>query len=110
MRSSHSPDPCVIELHEMLQAVLGDDFIRLYHYGSRVEGGADSESDYDVLCITKRPLSREKREKVLDRQLDIQLKYGVVFDLHFRCEEQLDSTSLRYTPYVDHVMSVGIVV
>ena len=32
--------PCVIELREMLQSVLGDDFVRLYHYGSRVTGGA----------------------------------------------------------------------
>jgi hypothetical protein len=45
----------------MLQAVLGDDFVRLCHYGSRVEGGAEPDSDYDVLCVTKRALSQQQR-------------------------------------------------
>ncbi len=94
----------------MLQKVLGDDFVRLYHYGSRVEGGADAESDYDVFCVTKRPLSRRQRDTVLDRQLDIQMDRDVLFDLHFRHEEQIHSTSSMYSPYVDHVISEGIVV
>ena len=35
-RSVH---PAVVELREMLQRELGDKFVRLYHFGSRVEGG-----------------------------------------------------------------------
>ncbi len=104
------PDPCVIELRAMLQSVLDDNFVRLYHYGSRVEGRADSESDYDLLCVTKRELNRQERDDVLAGQLEIQMKHGVVFDLHFRCERQVDPASSVYTPYVDQVVSVGIVV
>jgi predicted nucleotidyltransferase len=100
----------VIELREMLRAVLGGDFVRLYHYGSRVEGGAAADSDYDVLCVTKRPLSRSEKREILDRQLDIQMNSGVVFDLHFRREEQVDPASLFYSPFVDRVVSEGIVV
>jgi uncharacterized protein len=102
--------PCVIELREMLQSVLGDDFVRLYHYGSRVEGGAEPDSDYDVLCVTKQPLSRQQRDEILDRQLDIQMDRDVLFDLHFRQEEQLNATSLLYSPYVDRVICEGVVV
>ena len=108
--SAPAVHPCVIELREMLQSVLGDDFVRLYHYGSRIEGGADADSDYDVLCVTRRPLNRQQRDAVLDRQLDIQMDHDVLFDLHFRHEEQVDSQSLLYSPYVDHVISDGIVV
>jgi predicted nucleotidyltransferase len=100
----------VIELREMLQSLLGDDFVRLYQYGSRVEGGADADSDYDLLCVTRRPLSRQQRDEILDRQLNVEMNRGVLFDLHFRHEEQVDSQSLLYSPYVDHVVTEGTVV
>ncbi len=60
--------PCVIELREMLQSVLGDDFVRLYHYGSRVAGGAKPDSDYDVLCVTRCRPSRQQRDEIMDRK------------------------------------------
>jgi predicted nucleotidyltransferase len=94
----------------MLRSVFGDDFVRLYHYGSRVEGGAESDSDYDVLCVTRRPLSRRQMDEVMDRRIEIELAHGVLFDLHFRQGNQTDSTSLLYSPFVDHVVSEGIVV
>ena len=110
VQSDPVPHPCVIELREMLQSELGDNFVRLYHYGSRVEGGADPESDYDVLCVSKRALTRDQKDNVLNRQLDIQMNYGVLFDLHFRHGDQVDSTSLMYSPYVEHVISEGTVI
>jgi predicted nucleotidyltransferase len=100
----------VIELREMLKSALGDDFVRLYHYGSRVDGGADPDSDYDVLCVTRRPLSRQQRDEILYRQLDIQMDQAVLFDLHFYSEEQLRTPPLSFTPYVQHVTADGIVV
>jgi uncharacterized protein len=102
--------PCVIELREMLRTVLGDDFVRLYHYGSRVEGGAEPDSDYDVLCVTRRPVSRQQKDQILYRQLDIQMDRDVLFDLHFRQEEQVDAKSLWYSPYVDYVVTEGVLV
>jgi uncharacterized protein len=100
----------VVELREMLLSTLGDNFVRLYHYGSRVEGDADPESDYDVLCVTKQPLRHDQKEAILDRQLDIQMNSGVVFDLHFRHEDQINSKSSMYSPFVDYVISEGIVI
>jgi len=109
-RPSQTPDTCVIELREMLQSVLGKNFVRLYHYGSRVEGGADPESDYDVLCVTKRPLSRQQRDEILDKQIDMETAGDVLFDLHFYSEEQLRTPPVSFTPYVRHVTTDGIVV
>jgi hypothetical protein len=102
--------PCVIELREMLQSVLGDNFVRLYHYGSRVEGCAEADSDYDMLCVTKRPVGRQQRDEILYRQLDIQMDRYVLFDLHFYSEEQLRTPPLSFTPYVQHVTTDGIIV
>ena len=109
-QSGLAPDPCVIELREMLQAALGENFVRLYHYGSRVEGGADADSDYDVLCVTKQLLSAAERDEILDRRIDIQLERDVFFDLHFFSEGELQTPLIAATPYVDHVLSEGLVV
>jgi predicted nucleotidyltransferase len=109
-QSGRAVHPCVIELREMLQLVLGDNFVRLYHYGSRVEGGAEPESDFDVLCATKCPLSRCQKDEIMDRRMEIESAHGVLFDLHFRHEGQIDSKSSLYSPYVDHVVSAGTVV
>ena len=102
--------PCVIALREMLQSVLGEDFVRLYHYGSRVEGGAEPDSDYDVLCVTKRPVSRQQRDEILDRQINIEITDDVLLDLHFYSEEELRTPPISFTPYVRHVTADGIVV
>lgn len=109
-RSDSVLHPCVIELREMLQSVLGDDFVRLYHYGSRVEGGAEPDSDYDLLCVTKRPVSRQQRDKILEKQIDIEVADDVLFDLHFYSEEQLRTPPLSFTPYVQHATRDSIVI
>ncbi len=109
-RSGPVLHPCVIELREMLRSVLGDDFVRLYHYGSRVDGGAEPESDYDVLCVSKRPLSRQQRDEIMDRRMDIEFAQHVLFDLHFRHVQQVESNSSLYSPYIDRAISEGIVV
>ena len=109
-RPSQTPDRCVVKLREMLQSVLGENFVRLYHYGSRVEGDADPESDYDVLCVTKRPLGRQQRDEILDKQIDMETTDDVLFDLHFYSEEQLRTPPISFTPYVRHVTTDGIVV
>jgi predicted nucleotidyltransferase len=109
-QSDRVPHPCVIELREILQSVLGDNFVRLYHYGSRVEGGADTDSDYDVLCVTKRPLTQQEKDEVMDRRIDLQLNYDVFFDLHFFLDNEIQSPPVECLPYLQHAVVEGLVI
>jgi len=109
-QSAPKPHPCVIELREMLQSVLGDNFVCLYHYGSRVEGGANQDSDYDVLCVTKRPLNQRKMDEVMDLRIDLQLNYNVFFDLHFFSDEEIKSPPIECLPFLQHAIVEGMVV
>lgn len=109
-QSGPAPHPCVIELREMLQSVLGDNFVRLYHYGSRVEGGADPDSDYDVLCVTKRPLNQQEMDEVMDRRIDLHLTYEVFFGLHFFLDEEIKSPPVECLPFLQHAVVEGMVV
>jgi len=98
-----SVHPAVVELREMLQRELSDRFVRLYHSGSRVEGGADPEFDYDLVCITTLPLTRDEEEYLLERQLDIQMDRGVLFDLYYYCEEELHGGVTSLSPFVQRI-------
>ena len=102
--------PCVIELREMLQSLLGGDFVRLYHYGSRVVGGASPDSDYDVLCVTRRPLSRREMNQVLDRRIDLQLAHDVFFNLHFFSIDEIETPPVECLPFLQHAIADGILV
>jgi predicted nucleotidyltransferase len=103
-------DACVVALRDLLRAALGPDFVCLYHYGSRLTGGADPESDYDVLCVSRRQLGSEERDRLIDRSLDIQFEKGVVFDLHFYSTSEIETAPLAYTPFISQVQTEGVVV
>lgn len=105
-----SVHPAVIQLREMLQNELGKKFVRLFHFGSRVEGIADAESDYDVLCVTTASLNPNEIDHLTDLQLEIQIDYNVLFDLHFYCEDELITGITSFSPFIQQVKEEGILV
>ena len=109
-RSNSVLHPCVIELREMLKRVLGENFVRLHHFGSRIVGSAVSDSDYDVLCVTRRPLNRQEMNEVTDRRIDIQLAHDVFFDLHFFLADEIQSPPAECILFLEHAVGEGVVV
>jgi hypothetical protein len=108
--SRPAPDPCVLELRDMLKAVLGENFVRLHHFGSRMIGQPTVDSDYDVLCVTRRPLRRDEMDEVMDRRIDIQLAHDVLFDLHFFSADEIQSPPIGCVPFLEDVIGRGVVV
>jgi streptomycin 3"-adenylyltransferase len=51
--------------------LLGSDVVAAYLFGSAALGGLRSESDLDVLAISRRPTSREEKQRLVDRLLAI---------------------------------------
>jgi predicted nucleotidyltransferase len=109
-RHIRTVDPCVLELRALLARLLGDEFVCLYHYGSRLEGDAAPDSDYDVACVTRTALSAPQIGRLIDASLDIQMARDVVFDLHFFTQRELESAPLSYTPFVQEVKERGVLV
>ncbi len=94
----------------MLQSVLEDNFVRLHHFGSRVVGDASRDSDYDVMCVTRRPLNRQEMDEVLDRRIDLHLAHDVFFDLHFFLADEIQSPPVDCLPFLEHAIGEGVVV
>ena len=77
-------------------------------YGSYACGEADSESDIDLLILTKETLSRIDRHKITDTIFEINLQYdtnfsGLVID-QFSWERGL----ISILPFHDEILKQGI--
>jgi predicted nucleotidyltransferase len=110
MKTKTKIDTCVVALRDLLRSELGTIFVCLYHHGSRLSGDADPESDYDVVCVTSRQLTRQEKNHLVDRSLDIQFERGVVYDLHFYSRTEIATPPLSCTPFLVHLQEEGVLV
>ena len=62
------------ELKDSLKQVAGDRTVRLILYGSRARGDYDKESDIDLAIIVQ-GLTRELKNRMLDKVTDLELKH-----------------------------------
>jgi predicted nucleotidyltransferase len=62
------------ELKDSLKQVAGDRTVRLVLYGSRARGDYDKESDIDLAIIVQ-GLTRELKNRMLDKVTDLELKH-----------------------------------
>ena len=62
------------ELKDNLKEIAGDRTVRLILYGSRARGDYDKESDIDLAIIVQ-GLTRELKNRMLDKVTDLELKY-----------------------------------
>jgi streptomycin 3"-adenylyltransferase len=56
---------------KLVREVLGPDVVGAYGFGSAVFGGLRSQSDLDVLVVSKRPTLRAEKQRLVDRLLVI---------------------------------------
>lgn len=88
---STEEDAALWELKDSLKDFLGDR-IRLILFGSKARGDYDNESDIDIAVIVK-DLSRARKNQILDRVADVELKYLTPLSTLVLSED--DFTSLK---------------
>jgi streptomycin 3"-adenylyltransferase len=59
------------QIVDLIHAVLGDDAVAAYLYGSAVHGGLRPDSDIDVLVVSQRPTAAAEKREFIDRLLPI---------------------------------------
>ena len=67
-------------------------------FGSKARGEADSESDIDLLVLTRRELNANERDAAVDSVFDLQLKWNVVISLLIASQEQWNAGVYRVLP------------
>jgi predicted nucleotidyltransferase len=64
-------EPQIAQVLAVVGEVLGTDVVGAYLYGSSILGGLRPHSDLDILVVSGRPITREEKQRFVDRLLTI---------------------------------------
>lgn len=78
-------------------------------YGSRARGDAGPESDYDLLILTKDPVSWRLEDAIREKLYPLELETGVVFSIAAYSEEEWNSPLYQAMPFSQNVRREGII-
>jgi len=68
-------------------------------YGSVARGVQEQDSDYDVLVLTDRPLSKDLERAVERAILGLELDRGIVVSTIYYTREEWDTPVVRVSPF-----------
>jgi predicted nucleotidyltransferase len=86
------------DLVALVRAVLGDNLLGAYLFGSAALGGLRPRSDLDVLAVAKRPTSRAEKRRLVERLLALS---GSPRPLELTIVAQAEVRPWRYPPRRD---------
>ena len=91
------------DLKKHLQQYFGDEILQVILFGFQTKGTDQSGSDYDVLVIGKSRVNWEIKNKIIDLCYDIDLKYGIIIDLHILAESEINELRGRQPIYFNAI-------
>ena len=74
---------------------------KIYLFGSRVNGNAHEESDWDILILTQNKYSKEIKWKIQDKLFPLSLKLSAYFDIKLIQEEEWNNNPGYYSLKLD---------
>ncbi|SMB98485.1 Nucleotidyltransferase domain-containing protein [Thermanaeromonas toyohensis ToBE] len=78
-------------------------------YGSRARGDAGPESDYDLLILTKEPVSWRLEDAIREKLYPLELETGAVLSIAAYSEEEWNSPLYQAMPFSQNVRREGII-
>lgn len=97
-----------LQLREVVNAHVSDADILLY--GSVASGTATPESDYDLLVITTRKLSRSEEDSLDADIYQLQLDQEVVFSVSVIASDEWERPVVKVSPYYKNVTRDAIAI
>ena len=92
--------------HGAVTSVVPDAAVILY--GSRAQGDAQPDSDYDLLVLVKGDASQAVTWRIRNAVYDVELRSGAVISTIVRPRERWDSPEFGSMPFHRSVMEEGI--
>jgi len=84
-----------------------DPLAKVYLYGSRSQGKATNESDWDLLILLNRDnITEEEEQKITYPLYDLEFDLGEVISPMVYSEKEWN-TKYKYTPFYKNVMKEG---
>jgi len=92
-----------------LQKLLGNELKEVILFGSRANGTAMKDSDYDIVIIlNKVEYDWIYNQKIYDIIYDIELEENIFVDLHIISEKELDESLRGAQPFFQKAVKEGI--
>jgi predicted nucleotidyltransferase len=91
---------------EAVVAILPD--AELILFGSRARGQAYTESDWDILILTERPVDYQLENRIRHALLKIELETGNVLPTLLETRSDWESPLNRVTPFFHEVSRDGV--
>lgn len=95
------------DLSDLLKARFADNLKEVVLFGSRADGTAHKDSDYDFLIILKEKADWKTEREISDLCYEIDLKYNIVTDTHILSEEEF-ATLRGKQPIFVNALSNGL--
>ena len=97
------------ELKQLLQKHFRDDINDVILFGSRANGTAREDSDYDVLIIlNKDNYDWKYRDKMIEVVYDMELEYDILFDTHVISTYELEHSLRGAQPIFRNALEKGV--
>ena len=91
----------------LLRQRLGDSFVSMYAFGSRVRGDHDCGSDFDVLVVVKKR-NPTTEGVIIDTFLEDEAESGVSFDPVIKSLATFELERKHNTPFYQNVVRDGV--
>ncbi|MBU2446826.1 MAG: nucleotidyltransferase domain-containing protein [Bacteroidetes bacterium] len=104
MTEKEKIEKVIKELSEILRDKYSD-FNGIYFFGSRVKGGSDEFSDYDIAIVFDRIIGRKFKDEIRKIVYDLELKYEIIIDSHIYSHFEILKP---ITPFRENVKNHGI--
>jgi len=96
-------------LKETLLKEYGNDFLRLYLFGSQLNS-YHPESDCDIMIIFKKTKDWREIKKITNLVIDIGIENDIVFNSKIYSENQLKKPIYREIPFIQNALHTGVIV
>ncbi len=95
----------VTDLKNRLTQSLGSSVKDVVLFGSRAKGNFTPDSDFDVLVVLDNDYSGKEENKILDICYDVDLKFGILLDVHIISSNELNSPRGKQPIFVNAINS-----
>jgi predicted nucleotidyltransferase len=98
----------LLELKRRLRENFGKELKEIRIFGSKVRGDFDKDSDIDIFVVFDREVDWDFENKVSHIAYDIDLEFGVLFNLIIFSASQLKEPKYKILPFIQNVKKEGL--
>ena len=100
----------VEELSSILRKTYGKEIKEIRLFGSKARGDFEKYSDIDIFVVFDREVDWKFEEEIDVLLYQIEIKYGVFFNLILYSSEQLKDSKIQALPLINNIRKEGIAI